>query len=142
MIRYFRALLSAVEAIATGLGAVCEAVHGLDTRGRHSDGLDGRVAALEREMERRHAEAEGLLLKASGKFDAARAAEERARRLADRAESGDEERLEEIVEAYAQAGLPLHDAPNGDGETLQPVHGRVAGRHDSKSSAYAMKWGR
>ncbi|MFG0329818.1 MAG: hypothetical protein ACF8PN_07975 [Phycisphaerales bacterium] len=142
MINWFRRLLRAVEGIAVTLGGLCDAVHALDTGAARDGALDGRVAALERELERRHAEAEGLLLKAAGKFDAARAAEERARRLAERVETSEDDQLDALRSAYAEAGIPLDDEGSGEGEGLHAVRNGMATRDESRANAYAMKWAR
>jgi hypothetical protein len=107
--------------------------------------LERRIAALELELERRHAEAEGLLLAAKGKFDATRASEERARRWAQSvngAEESDELDEEEIRAAYEAAGVPLDDGGGGGAEGMQPVSPRVARRSERKAGARAMKFSR
>lgn len=142
MIRWFKDVLLALRAIVHALGGIAEAIHGLSTQSEHDAGLATRVGALELEMERRHAEAEGLLLKAKGKFDAARAAEERTRRLANGAEESEEELEEAIRAAYADAGIQLEHGELGQEEGVQPMRGGMASRHESKSNAHAMKYGR
>lgn len=147
MIAYFRDLLQALLAIGEGVRAVGEALHGLHTDGNHADALAERVADLERAFEIRHAEAEGLLLQAKGKFDAARAAEERTRRLSKSAPSDEEEPdpfedgLQEL-EAVEAAQLHLGDEGGSELNGLHPMHTRVDSRRASRESAYAMKWGR
>lgn len=140
MFQRFRRRLAALEGIRDALGGLLEAVHELPIRSGGDAELEGRVARLELELERRHAEAEGLLLRAQGKFDAARAAEERTRRLAERAEEGDEDELEAIRAAYEEAGVPLGDEEGSEANGVQPVPSAMEARASSKQSAYAMKW--
>lgn len=146
MIRWFRNVSESLREISSALGGLLESVHALSMPGPTDQDLAGRVAALERELERRHAEAEGLLLKARGKHDAARAAEERARRLASRGpeESDDGGELDEdtIRRAYAEAGVSLADGDGSEEEGLPAVPGGMARRQASKRSAYDAKWGR
>lgn len=145
MKRWFRSVLLALEGIRDALGGVVNAVHELHTEPAMDATLESRVAALERELERRHAEAEGLLLKAQGKFDAARAAEERTRRLAESAaQPGEgEEDLDEqaIIEAYEQVGLPLSDAAGSEENGMHTVPSRMETRRSSKQNAHRAKFG-
>lgn len=142
MIRWARHLLLALQAIAAAVEAAVDAIHGLSTGAEVDAGIASRVAALELEMERRHAEAEGLLLKAKGKMDAARSAEERARRLAESTPPSEEEQLEADLADYEAAGLLSDNGAIGPEEPMQPVPGSMATRADSKASAYQMKWQR
>lgn len=146
MIRWFRGLLSALEAIRDALGGITEAVHALRTNTDVDPALESRVADLELRLERHMAEAEALMLKAKGKFDAARASEERTRRLADSApgvEEGEEELTEdELREAYAAAGIHLGNAEAEPPEGVQPLPSRMDRRRQSKQNALALKWSR
>lgn len=141
MFKKLTAALQALVAIAALLEQLVDAVHGLTTGGAETVDLDRRLAAVERDIERRFAESEGLLLKAKGKHDAARAAEERARRLAASAEDSEPD-LEDFAEAFQANGVLPGDAPAGGDEGVPAVRGGMAGRHASKSNAYAAKWGR
>lgn len=145
MKRWFIRLLVALESAADSLGGINTALHGVVTDGSRGDGLEGRVSDLELRLDRQMAEAEALMLRAKGKFDAARAAEERARRLADSGsglEDGDAFDEEEIRRAYEEAGFSLSDASSGPGEEVLPVHSRLDARRASKSNALQMKFGR
>jgi hypothetical protein len=145
MFRSLKTLAAAVLRIGDQLERLTEAVHGANTQPSADPELERRLAALELELERRHAEAEGLLLRAKGQFDAARAAEERARRHAEsaqRSEEGDELSPEELAAAYEAAGLRLDDGGGGDAEGLQPVHSRLGRRSERKAAAFAMKFSR
>lgn len=140
MFRWFRRGDAQLSDLTETLGGLGEALHALATTRTEDPSLELRVAALEREMERRHAEAEGLLLKARGKFEAARAAEERTRRLAERDEPSEEEQLEVLREAYAEAGVSLDDDLIGAEEGLHPVRNGVAARGQGKQAALALKF--
>jgi hypothetical protein len=140
MFKNFRRALQAVVQIAQILEGLLEAVHGLSHGSATDPDVAKRLAAVEREFERRNAEAEGLLLRAKGQLDAARAAEERQRRLAERSPESSEP-IEELAEAYAQGGVPQADGDDGSGQGVLALHGSLASRRDSKSNAYAMKWG-
>ena len=139
---WFRGLLREIGRIADGVDSLLGAVHGLPTGADESGALDDRVTALERAFELRMAESEGLLLKAQGRFEAARAAEERARRLAENsAPESPDDRLDEIVAAYEEAGVPLGNGVGGAEPELHPMPMGVEGRPSRKSEAYAMKFG-
>lgn len=146
MINWARALLGTLKEIATALGA-CVAVleAGLTVRSETSD-FEQRLAALEREITKREAEAEATLVQAESRFKAARAAEERARhhaRTAEVAGEGEEDLSpEEIAAAYEEAGLPLGDAEVGPEEGLHPLPSRMERRRASKSNALELKFGR
>jgi len=141
MISWFKNVLLELRRIAEALGGLVDAVHALNIRPSEDAKLAARVADLELSVDRREAEAEALLLKAKGKFDAARAAEERTRRLAEGNARSDEELEESVLEAYAEAGIPLSDAPNGEEEGVPPVSTRLGRRHESKQNALSKKWG-
>lgn len=142
MISYFRNVLAELRLICAALGELVDAVHALNTRGADTTALDARLAALELEIDKRDARAEALLLKAEGKFKAARASEERARRLAEGVEQSEEEELEEIRQAYADAGIPLGNGGGSGEEEVPSVPTRLGRRLESKSAAFAMKFGR
>jgi hypothetical protein len=149
MFRSIKALAAHALRIGDQLERLTEAVHGVGTQAPPDADLGRRVANLELELERRHAEAEGLLLRAKGQFDAARAAEERARKHAIRAENavggsdeGDELDPEEIQAAYEAAGVFADDGGGSRDEGLQPVHPRLARRAERKAGARAMKFSR
>lgn len=146
MIGWFRGTLRALQDIADSLGGVLQALHELSTAPAPDHGLESRVADLELSIERRAAEAEALLLKAQGKYDAARAAEERQRRLkesAERAAEGDPDLFEELARAQAAAGEVYQGDANGSEPGGMPaLHGAVAPRLTEREGAYAAKWAR
>lgn len=142
MIQWFRDLLGELRGIRTTLGGVLEALHGLHTAGSDTSTLEARLAALELSIDKREAQAEAVLLQAEGKFKAARASEERARRLAESSEASEEDLADELIEAYTAAGFPVGNGAGSEEEEVQPVHTRMGRRRESKSSAHAMKFGR
>ena len=143
---YFAAVLEALQAIAAALPELTAAVLGHFTEQPTDPALGARLDDLERRLSLELAEAEATRVKANGRFDAARASEERARRLA-AVESGAEEGddggdPEAIAEAYAQLDvLPGNGAGSEAGPVFaMPSHmARARGRKDQALNA---KWGR
>lgn len=140
MFRSLTRIARAIENLSETNAALLGAVHALATAAPEGSDVEPRVAALERELERRHAEAEGLLLKAQGKHDAARAAEERARRLS---ESAQEERepIEVLAEQFEVEGLRYGDEEGSGANGVHPVPSGVAVRNPGTAAAFAMKFG-
>jgi len=108
-------------------------------------GLEDRVGALEGSLTRHMAEAESLILKAEGKFHAARAAEERSRGKEKRAEellasASDEEGEGPLPEWYLDQ-LRRGDGGGGTEEGVQPVRNGVETREETVARLRAMKLG-
>ena len=142
MFDWFRNLLRTLEDLRGAVLAVVEAIHGLHTQSVDTSALETRLRAVELALDKREAEAEATLMRAEAKFKAARASEERARRLAESHEQSDEEIADEIREAYADAGFHLGNGEGSPEEGMPAMPSRLARRQESKSAAFMMKYGR
>lgn len=147
MFRAIKQLPSMLERIAVTLEGLIEAVHGLYELGSTDTSLVARMDDMERRVGLVVADAEAKLLQAEGKLKAARAAEERERRLAEsaarRSDSDDDEFTEdEIAEAYARAGVHLPNGQPGGDQGVLPLPSGVDARREGKARAIAAKWGR
>lgn len=143
MIRYFRALLEALQEAATALSTGVSLLYDL-REGSSPDGLLDRLEKLERSRAEWEAEVEAELIRADSRFRAARAAEERARTKEKNAEAAtdllDEESVEELPPEYLRL-LQKSDAVGGEEEGMHPVRDRVATRAEGKALARQLKWG-
>lgn len=151
MISYFREALRALQALSTGVHTLCDLcrLHLEESGG--APRLEGRLEELERTRAKWEAELEGLMLKAEGKFNAARAAEERTRAKEKRAEElheavhGDPEELEDLPPEYREL-LRRLDGEGGEGEGVQPMPAGLDGRSEGprphpRDRAKMIKWG-
>jgi len=146
MFKAFRAALEALHDISSGLSDLTQAVHGLPTGPENSDALAERVAVLESTLELNMAEANGLLIKAGSLKQAARASEERERKLAAAKQEsedslGGEFTAEEIEAAYAAAGFQPGDAVGVPPQEMQPVSPVLEGDPRRPLGALARKFG-
>lgn len=147
MFGYFTKSLRARQITATALDSIAEHLHGSFTGAPQDEALADRVGVLEVKLAATLAEAEATLVKAGAKFNAARAAEERERRLSQPPQSpevgddGEPYDLEEAVEAMASGDLREEHAGVVPDEGLQPVSGYMAARSRGLAAAWAMKWG-
>lgn len=146
MFASLKRLSAAADRVPSLLEELRDAVHGLNTHGSHSDEIERRLAALERDVERRYAEAEALQIKAESRFAAARSSEERARRYAQSGgDDGDEEGdldAEAFRAALEEAGVSGYDAGGGEDQGLHALSSRVGRRRLSKLNAHSLKRGR
>lgn len=117
MLRFLRQLPAALQELAAVLNRLLHALSALLDRWEEGEGVEARVRALELSRATWEAEIEALGTKVESRFKAARAAEERARSHAEKAEAvaaeGDpegedpfEEWLKFIQEGNAQGGAP------------------------------------
>jgi hypothetical protein len=145
MFRWFRDALSSWVRISDRIESLTLAVHDLATAAVNDESLGARVAALELELDKREAKADAVLMKAEGQLKAARAAEERARRLGE-SSAGDWEGGEglppEILQAYQDAGLRLNDGAGGEEGEVPAVSGGMAPAPRGKEAALNRKWKR
>lgn len=146
MIRFFKNVTSSLQAIAAAL----DTLNALLSEGiREASGVAGfedRLGTLERELDKREAQAEATLERAQSKFASARAAEERARGFANaqkRPDNGDEgdDVDQEQLDAYLEAIQQGYD-PTGPAEGVQPVPPGVGDRRSEKQALRARKLGR
>ncbi len=145
----FKALRSAVDtlrAIERALDELARTIHAVPTSPPLPDGLAERVAVLESTLDLSIAEANGLLIKAGSLKAAARASEERERKLAaTKQESedslGGEFTPQEIAEAYSAAGFQPPDANGGVQPELPGLPEPVEGSPGGRTGALAKKWG-
>ena len=146
MFKALRATLEAIQHAAESLDSLSRSLHQLASAPSDHDALDDRLGVLESTLELRLAEGDALLIKAGSLKAAARAAEERERKLA-ASHSSDEERdpdeftEEEINQAYADAGIQLEHGASGEGEEVQAVSPVLDEGRKGKSAALALKWG-
>lgn len=144
MFANFKRIADGVQALTAELRGIREA---LDAR-PVDDALKGRVQALEADVAKRIAEAEALVLQAESKFKQARAAEERERHNAKRAEEAREELeslREESLDPFEAAGQAwqLHqgDAEGGGSEGVSPVRNGVEIPPSPEQVAARLKFG-
>jgi hypothetical protein len=146
MFQGFRDAVSALRSIAASLGGIREALHALVMQGQTGGGLEGRVKDIELAMDKREAQADATLMQAEAKLKSARAAEERERRLAEshaeRSEGDQGGFSDDVLAAYADAGIPIGNDAGGIEEGMPPVRGQVAPEPGSKQLARNRKWGR
>ena len=115
-----------LEAIQQSLVSVVQAldrlgttIHGALTQGTPSPELEGRVSSLERELAKKLADVEALIVQAETRFKAARAAEERARRYVRRdADDYDDDDDDEVWPDETPGAM----GGGGGGAPVQTVH--------------------
>lgn len=136
LVRELSALRSTIDEGTTALEAALRTRAGDDELRERLDYLEGQLSV-------RLAEAEAIEIKADGRFKAARAAEERARAYAEKAEKaiaaqGDEDELGEVPEWYLEQ---LRGGDGGGGETngVQPVPSRMETRAETVARLRAVK---
>jgi len=119
-------LPDALHRLSAALQAVAE------SQREHAPAAD-RLDDLERSRSIWEAECEAELLKATSKYKAAAAAEQRMRKLSDKVDPFTEEGDD------VEAGVPALDAFTSEAEGLQPVHQGLAFL-DAKQQALRMKF--
>lgn len=146
MIRYFKKLLAAIQAIAQSCAVLGDI---LSTGVREASGVQGfedRLSSLERTLDVREAQAEATLERAESKFKAARASEERARHHANsvrRAQDGDEDGDdgEDLFAQYAEQ-LRSRNAEASEVDGVQFVRSGMGARREVRESLRQLKFGR
>jgi len=146
MFRTWKAHINATERAAHSLQLLAEILQERPTEASQVDALSERVRTLEVTLEAQFAEATALMVKAGSLKAAARAAEERERRLADTppsSETGDPESdlsPDELRQAYEDAGFPVGDVDPSGGNEVSPVPEGVVYLPTAKGNASRMKW--
>lgn len=146
MFRTIKSLVRELARIADLVEGLIHSVHGLIQGDAEAGKLAERIDALERRVGLIVADAEAKLASAEGKLKAARASEERERRLAEtrarNAEGDDDLSAEAIREAYAAAGLDFDDDGRSRENGVPAVPTHVDARREGKAAAIAAKWNR
>jgi len=146
MFSTWKAHISATERAAHSLQLLAEILQERPTEASQVDALSERVRTLEVTLEAQFAEAQALMVKAGSLKAAARAAEERERRLADASaspETGDPESdltPDQLRQAYEDAGFPVGDVDPSEGDGVPPVSNDVVYLPTARGNAARMKW--
>ncbi len=146
MFKALRAAVAALLLLPDAINSVALAVHEVGGRDGSDAALAERVRLLEVNLEMQLAEASALMVKAGSLKAAARASEERERKLAaaaTRSAEVDDEELtsEELQRAYADAGIQLVHAGGGPEGEVPAVSEPLAETRRGKDAARAKKWG-
>lgn len=147
MIAAFKRLPGALQEIATTLRRACELLSSLLEHLDTDGSAEERLSALERSRTQWEAQVEAEILSSDSKYKQARAAEERARGMMQRAEKlqesvGElEEGEEDIPQEYLDLIRQSHGA-GGEEEAVQSMPANVGRAPTRKDRAKAAKWGR
>lgn len=141
-----RAITRAADALEALVHATQKIYIALQELGGSPDGLEARIEQLERQRALWEAEIDGKLLQAENKFKAARASEERTRRLSE-SFGGDEDGLDELPAGIRE--LYRGDAEAGREEGVPAVRPDVGSDEQAgervpslREKALALKLGR
>lgn len=137
---------SRVHELLTGLADLTAALQVVaDTLSRQHDALPDRVDALERSRAQWEGEMRGELTRITSVFNAARAAEERARRVARQTEREEDDDAEAFAGttsmAERDAALAAY-ASGGTGYQVPSVYPGVVGHRGDATAARTRKWSR
>jgi len=142
MLRFFRAVLSAIREVSVALRQVRDSVQAISTERSDSSDVEARVQTLELGRAKWQAEVEALVLQAKGQFRAASNAEARERTMKESYEKQADIGLDDGPEEFEGDGqesiFPIH-VPTGQENGLQQVPVGMA--RTRKASAVNAKYG-
>lgn len=142
MLRFFRAVLSAIQDVSVAVRQLRDGVNDISAERSDSSDLDARIQSLELGRAKWQAEVEALVLQAKGQFRAASNAEARERTMKESYEKQSDLGLDDGPEEFEGEGpesvFPIH-VPAGEENGLHQVPVGMA--RTRKATAVNAKYG-